>query len=506
MKNLMTFALLISFSFSVMAENETSPLVSLRSDLNSSLEVTNEKMSLKNLKTLADERNTDMDVAFENYIIAKRRVAVARAAFNPLTTGHALGIALGLTYLWAPIAIEAVLSIPTKLYNVSSNKYLAKAALYNSYDAKNAINNELAHLYYDVLTHEVLLKSVDKEIAVLMYQQASLEKSAPESRKARIDYDKAAILSLKMERIDIYNLYKEELAALKTLLTLNPDDNTLNLAQNNVALSRSFLAGIDLAKLQDFSIVQSNKYKTHINLDRAAEQNVKSVQWSILSFNGLNFSYKSRVRSAKIDAGVAELNKQSTALNVRNEVLMSHEKLDSSIGIAENYGKLSDDSMGFFEDNFELFQNGVKPEEYAIESSIGAIRDFRSKVIAHYASWSAFDDFSKSASFPFVYKTEADNAQKQIEGNELYDISESDFKVVQDGSFNSASVFISSKNLSVVEKVEYRFTSNNVGKLSSSSERRKFEVSIQNEDSRIGNLSGTAIVLLKNGHELSIKF
>ena len=33
----------------------------------------------------------------------------------------------------------------------------------------------------------VLLKSVDKEIAVLMYQQASLEKSAPEARKARTE-------------------------------------------------------------------------------------------------------------------------------------------------------------------------------------------------------------------------------------------------------------------------------------------------------------------------------
>lgn len=207
MKNLITLFVIGSLSFSSMTY--ASPLEGMRASLESSINATNDKMNVVQLKKLASERNTEIDVAFENYLIAKKRVAIARSAFNPLTTGHALGIALGLSYLWAPIAIEAVTSIPTKLYNVSSNKHLAKAALYNSYDARAAINNELAHLYYDVLTHEVLLKSIDKEIEVLMYQQDMLEKTASVARKATIDYNKAQILVLKMERVDIYNLLKE---------------------------------------------------------------------------------------------------------------------------------------------------------------------------------------------------------------------------------------------------------------------------------------------------------
>lgn len=502
MKNLITLFITGSFlSLSVYA----SPLEGLRNELNSSLQATESKMDILALKKMADERNTDMDVAFENYLIAKKRVAVARAAFNPITTGHVLGIALGMTYLWAPIAVEAVTSIPMKLYNVSSNKYLAKAALFNSYEARSAINNELAHLYYDVLTHEVLLKSVDKEIAILMFQQDLLEKTAPTARKATIDYDKAQILALKMERVDLYNLLKEEEAALKTLLTLNPEV-ALEFKHNSQSLKKSFLDNLDQQKLQDFALVNSNKFKTNINIHHAAEANVKSVQWSILSFSGLNFSWKSRVRVAKIDEGVAELNKVSSEKTIKTDVLIQKEKLESALNVVENYSELSDSSMQLFEDNLQLYQSGVKPQDYAFETSLGAIRDFRSKIIAHYASWSALDDFSKAASFNFSFKNENDNAQKQIEANSMYDISESDFKVIQDGSFDNVSLKIASDRLNVVEKVEYRFSNRSYGTISSSSEKRKFEATLSNNNGPIGDLSGIALIVFKNGHELSVKF
>jgi len=483
-----------------------SPLDGMRNNLEGNLVTTSNRVDLVELKNKADERNTDIDVAYENYLIAKKRVAIARAAFNPITTGHLLGISLGMTFLWAPIAVEAVTSIPMKIYNVSSNKHLAKAALYNTKDAKLAINNELARLYYDVLTHEVLLKSIDKEVEVLFYQQDLLEKNAPVARKATIDYNKGQIIALKMERIDIYNLLKEEQAALKTLLSLNPDV-ALDFAQNNVVLKKSFLDNLDEEKLQDFALINSAKFKTNIHLHHAAEANVKSVQWSILTFSGLNFSWKSRVRIAKIDEGVAELNKLSTARKVESEVLIQKEKLASALHLAESYADVSNSSMQLFEDNYNLYQEKQKPIDYSFETSIGAIRDFRNKVIAHYNAWSAMEDFSKSTSFNFSFKNENDNAQKQLEKQAFYDVSENDFKVVVDNRFESVSLSLKSNKLSLVEKVVYQFNDSSYGTLSSGYERSKFEATMNSAQGPvIGNLSGVAVIVFKNGHELTVNF
>ena len=504
MKKIMSLALTLSFSLSVMAN--TSPLENLRSDLNSSVAQTENRLTLVDLKTKAEESSTDIGVAFENYLIAKKRVNIARAQLNPLNTGHALGIALGLSYLWAPIAVEAVLSIPTKLYNISSNKSLAEAARYNSKEARDAIKNEVAHLYFDVLTHEVLLKSLDREIDILLYHTAELEKTAASSRKAKIDYNKASILVLKMERIDIYNLYLEEMAALKTLLSINPDVDTKEFAHIQKALKSEFLSGLDLNGLQDYAVVTSNKVKKHINLHRAAEQNVKSVQWSILSFSGINFSYKSRVRAAKIDEGVAELNKESAYKTVANESVLQAEKLEAAIGVSESYSDISDASLSFFEDNFDLFKNGVKPEEYAIESSIGAIRDFRSRVIAHYAAWSSLDDLQKSLSYSAKVKPEEKTLQEALESSSYYGVSSDDYKVVVTNSYDSVEVKIKSSKLSIVEEVEYDFNDNSLGKRTSSSEKRKFEINVSTENTHVSDYSGVATIVLKNGHEFKVKF
>ena len=169
MKKIITLALIVSTTLASAATEN--PLPNIKSNLENIFSTTVGSKSFQELKKNANDKNVDIDVAFDNYLIAKRNVAIARAQFNPITTGHLLGMSLGLTFLWAPIAIEGVLSIPTKIYDAAKNKHLERAALYNFYQAKNVLNNELAHLYYDILTHEALLKSIDQEIQVLTYQQ-----------------------------------------------------------------------------------------------------------------------------------------------------------------------------------------------------------------------------------------------------------------------------------------------------------------------------------------------
>ncbi|MBC7714640.1 MAG: TolC family protein [Rhizobacter sp.] len=500
MKKLLILALVLSMG--VAQAELVSPLPNLKPDLESMLQNSAGRKNLVEMKKVANDRNTDVDVAFENYLIAKKNISVARAQFNPITTGQLLGVAIGLSYFWAPIAIEAVTSIPTKIYNVSKNKYLSKVAYYNLQDARAQVNNELAHLYYDILTHEVILKTIDQESSILSYQEAKWvdRKFSPE----RIADLKKWELRLGMERVDIYNMYVAELAAIRTLISTT-DGSKYELAQISTLLDKSITTNLDQGKLQDFSVINSDKYKASINLHRASIANVKQVQWSILSFAGLNFSYKRRIKDAKNEENIADLRQQSTELEVRTNVLLQLNKLDSSLDVLSNYNSISTESLQMYADTYESFQMGQLSEDSAIETALGAIRDFRSKVVAHYAAWSALDDFSNSANFDVKEAGTVASApvQGQIETNPLYQLEAADFKVVRKDVNGSTTLLLSSPKIGTVSSVDYVFSTSGIADASSDNGKKNYSVMVAGSPAK---LAGTAMVKLDNGHEFSVKF
>ncbi len=455
------------------------------------------------MKTVANERNTDIDEAMENYIIAKKNVNVARAQFNPITTGHLLGIAMGVGYLWAPLAIDAVLSIPTKIYNVSKNKSLARSAEYNLYDARQQINNEIAHLYYDILTHEVILKTIDLEMQILTYQEAQWkEKKYTPVRLADL---KKWILRLGMERVDIYKMYTAELAAIRTMISTT-DATNYELSQNPTLLSKTIIADLDLERLQDFSLKNSNKYKSSIHMGHAADANVKQVKWSVITFSGLSFSYKRKVKEAKNEAKIAELRKQAVAKEVKTNVLLQVSKLDSNIDVFDNYNSVSNTSLDVFADTLQSFDMGQLSEDAVIETALGAIRDFRSKVVAHYNAWSSLDDFSTSANYDFSVKPnyEEKALQKQMELNPLYRLQEDSFTVKSRTGENVA-LYLSSPKIGTVSSVDYDFEDETLTSKFSDDGKSNYAVYLVGKTAP-ETINGVANVTLDNGHEFKVNF
>ena len=496
--------LILFFSISVLNAVELSPLSHIDRDLSNLLSSSSSRKSYTEMKKIADDKNSDVAIAFENYIIAKRKVAIARLQFNPLTTGHFLGIALGLPYLWTPFAIEAVLSIPTKIYNISKNNYLKKVALYNLYDARSALNNELAHLYYDIVTHEVILKSIDMETDILTYQLAKI--SDPKISETKVDKIKKWIISLGVERSDIYNLYVSELSAIRTLISTS-NENSFELQQFSKMLNKDFLKDLDQFKIQDFSLLNSDKYKASINLELASKANIKQVDWSILSWSGLNFSYVKRIKAAKNEASVAKLRKDSTKLEVKTRVLMELEKLDSSIDILMNYDSISNDSLKIYSDTYQSFLLGQLNEDAVVETSIAAIRDFRSKVVAHYSSWSALSDFSTSANYDFVNRSiqSSDSAQTQLDSVSGSIFNGFDFKINKHFVEDSYVLYLTSKKISSVSKIDYYFDDESLGLRTADDGTNDYAIAIPSaEVPRV--FSGRAVIRLDNGDEYQIKF
>lgn len=502
MKTLMTFALVTAMSAHVpmaFAQPDAGPMAELETNLFGIFKKTEGRKNIAQMKTTANERNVDVEIAFENYLIAKKKVTIARAAFNPLRTSHVLGIALGVNYLWAPMAVDAVLSIPMKIHDVHKSNYLKQAALHNLNDAREALNNELAHLYFDILSHEAIMRTIDEEIKVMNFYQKRLV--ARQASAGRLEEIKGAVLGLQMERTDIYDLYLKELSAIRTLLRMD-DTQKFELAQVEQELNKSVTYGLDVKKLKEFALANSHKYKVSVNIHRAAQSNVKSVKWSILSAEGLNFGYKKRVKVAKNEENIAQLQRESTELTVKNNVKLQLERLNSSINVFENYDQLADTSLDVFGDKFEMFMAGAAAEDEVVSYSLSAIRDFRSKIVAHYNSWSAMDDFSDAANYSFSVANQ--NILSELESKPLYFVAKEDFSVTK-ASNGSGSFLLSLKNMKdhEVESVEYRFAE---GKLPAKKVQGDRKFALVLEGAAPEAVTGTAIVRFANGYEIDLKF
>lgn len=396
MKSLIIF--FIMSSLELVHAATPNPLPDLKKSLEGMLLNTEGRVQLKEMKVLANQRNTDINVAFENYLIAKKKIWAARALFNPVTTGDLLGLSLGVTYLWGALAAEAILSIPTHIYNVKKSKYLSLVAMTNLYEARLLLNNELAHLYYDVLSHEVMLKTIDKEIQILTYQEERwIERSV---FREKLEGIRKQILKLGLSRIDIYNLYIEELSAIRILLSIN-ETAKYELAHVPHVLERSITTAIDKEKLQNFALANSDKYKGALYLELAAHANLKKVAWSIISKEALSFTYRRRMKEARNEEHIAALRVESTKREVKNNVLLELHKLDSSLDLLASFHAISENSLKYSSFIYEGSIRGAYSEDDALETSLEAIRDFRNKSIAHYQTWSSFDDFSTSANFDF---------------------------------------------------------------------------------------------------------
>lgn len=504
MKKILILILVLSTGL-VNAEVEKNPLRYVKPRLVEMLQPSSMGMgkNLREIKEVANSRNTEISGAIENYVIAKKNVSIARSNFNPITTGHLLGISLGLNFLWAPLAVDAILSIPTKFYNLSKNKHLASAKEYNLYDVRQIINNEVAHLYYDILTHEVILKTIDLEMEVLRYQELRWLENKYSER--RIADQRKYILRLGMERVDIYKLYLSELAAFRTLISTS-ENSSYELSQVDILINKSLINGIELDRLQNLSLKYSNKYKAARSLTLAAQKNVKQVKWSLITLGGFNFSYKRNVKNAQNEERIASLRQQSVAKEVKTNVLLQVSKLDSNIDIFDNYNYVSNASLDIFEDTLQSYEMGQINEDSVVETAIVAIRDYRTKVVAHYTAWASVDDFSNSANYDFTINPNDEDRsfQKQIETNPLYKLDEDSFsvKIKED---QGLTFYLSSPKIGTVSKVEYEFDEENLDTQFSDDGRSNYAVTFFSKEMP-AIISGVANVTLDNGYEFQIKF
>ncbi|CAM9867338.1 unnamed protein product, partial [Chrysoparadoxa australica] len=341
-----------------------------------------EALNIESIKSLSNTRNKDLQNAYENYFIAKKNVSVARAAINPVSTGYILGIALGANYLWLPVAVNAVLSLPTKFYNVQKNKALENSQYWSHRHARKIFANEAVNLYLDIMTNEFILKSIDLELELYSELFDSLMTSETPN-VSTLDEVRGTILSLQKEALTISDVVVKERAALRTLLSYGPETK-LELAQDTRFLSQVNRSSYTDRELENIAFENSDRYNAQYWMYQASIKNLKMVRWSLISFNGLNFTYGQRVKIAKTEKRVAAEEMNNMKIRVKEIVIDGLNKLNGALAVQKIKEAKSQESLNFNAGIRTNYENGQLSLNDYVMTAVDAIRDFRQFVAAHY--------------------------------------------------------------------------------------------------------------------------
>jgi len=381
--------LIVLFVVTCAVNNSFALPVSLESELFSYLDSKPEALDVTALKGLVRTRSKDIANAYERYYAAKEDVAIARSALNPFNTGLVLGVSLGATYLWAPLAVNAVLSLPTKFYSIKRNSALRNAQYWYYALAKDKLATEVSKLYYDILTNEFILKSIDLEV--------SLYNELYDSYASGNDSDKMkevqeTIFGLQLESLTIQDVVIKERASLNTMLSYGPDVE-LVLAQDSRVLTKISSRRRTHKKILKKARKLSKDYKAKYWMYKAAAKNVRLVRWSIFTIGGFNFSYRQRVRIAKQEKKVARSEKKISYAIVGKKALDSLYQLKTAKKLQDINEEKSVSSLNFSGGVRTNYENEKLTLSDYVMTAVSAIRDYRSFVVSHYHTQGMMQDF-----------------------------------------------------------------------------------------------------------------
>jgi len=361
----------------------------LESELFSYLDTKPESLDATTIKGLVRTRNKDIANAYEKYYVAKKNVSIARAALNPLNTGLILGVSLGATYLWAPLAVNAILSLPTKFYNIKKNTALKNAQHWYFELAKDKLATDVSKLYYDILTNEFILKTIDLEVSLYneLYDSYKSENSSEKLKEIQ-----ATILGLQLESLTIHDVVIKERAALNTMLSYGPDVE-LELGQDHRVLSQISSYGTTNSEIAKISRANSKDFKAKYWMHVASIKNIKLVRWSLITIGGLNFSYAQRVRVAKQEEKVARREMNISDAIAGSKGLDSLYQLKTAKRLQDISEEKSVSSLNFSAGVRTNYENDKLTLSDYVMTAVSAIRDYRNFVVSHYHTQGMMQNF-----------------------------------------------------------------------------------------------------------------
>jgi hypothetical protein len=353
------------------------------------------ELSLTDVREQVLNDQLDVRVSYERLLQAQKRIAEARAQYFP----YGLGTVAALYFLnaWTPLVlIELVTSLPSKIYQVQSEKNLRIAAKYDHIALRENVKNQIATLYYTILKeeaglqlmrHEVLLM---EELLAVVDEQIELGVGQFEDRQ-RIEL---RLLDLRDIALRFGSFVAEEKAAFNELIGVGPE---VSLKLEPV---RPFLTPMSLrttrAEVTQSAVEKSPEIVSAQFRIQAARRSRSSVKWSILSFSGIGFGHWSRVQVAGSKIAEAKLQKELVTANITSGAQISYSKFQRQLGAFEKDATALDATALYLRGERAMYDAGQTSLDRLIEVELLYLRDFSDWAISHYDALIRLDDLARA--------------------------------------------------------------------------------------------------------------
>lgn len=423
-----------------------------------------EALTLKQVNNLVVNDQIDLQISYERLLQAQKKIGEARAQYFP----YGLGTVAAMYFLniWNPLVlIELVTSLPSKIYNVQSEKNMSMAQQYSNEALKENIKNQVAHLYYNVLKEESALKIAKMEIILLetLYKVTEERVMLGLSTEQELRSIELRMLDLRDICLKFSGYLSAEKAAFNTMISQMPSmAKSIELQTEGTFLNpNEFGLSDEILKLN--ALDRSPEIVAAEYMITAASRAKSSTAWSVLSFSGIGFGYWGRIQVAGSKIDQARLNREQVEVTLANQSYVLNNSFHRTLDHFTSEEVVFNDTALFFESEFAKFNAKEIALDRLVETGILYLKDFREMVAAHYDALKKLKDIERVA-LGDVRTNALDSAQVEVVFSELnkgkYSISiatSEDVKSVEyifeNGGLNSMTTFNRSTGFGIVLKL-----------------------------------------------------
>ncbi|MBY0516603.1 MAG: TolC family protein [Bacteriovoracaceae bacterium] len=388
MINILLAALLATFRISAWAHQD------IKVEANKVFTVNQSDIDLATLKDRVINDQLDIEISYQRLVQAQKRIAEARAQYFP----YGLGTIAAFYFLnaWSPLLlVELVTSLPSKIYQVQSEKNMRTAQYYSHQAVKENIKNQVATLYYSMLKEETGLFLAGLEVKLLedllkVYEDQLAVGMVTLDEVKKVEY---RLLDLRDIVLRFEGYLAEEKAAFNLLMGAGPEAEfnlkpvTPFLASNSLRLSSEEIVQGAFDRAPEITAAQ---YRI-----QAARRSKSSVKWSILSFSGIGFGYYARIQVAGSKVEQASIEKSLTEANIKSAAMIGYTKYNRSLGHFLNEVTSLNATEVFLNGEREMYDTGVTSLDRLVEVELLYLKDFSEWAISHYDALIRLDDLSR---------------------------------------------------------------------------------------------------------------
>lgn len=353
-------------------------------------------LTLEQVQTMVVNDQLDIQISYENLLQAQKKIAQARAQYFPYGLGTVAAIYL--LNSWNPlILVELVTSLPSKVYNVLSEKNMRMATQYSNKALALNIQNQVANLYFTILKEETALKLSRMQLSLLesLYKVTEERVMIGLSQETELRSLEFRILDMRDILLRFEGYLSAEKAAFNTLISQNPEiGNKLELQPVSEFLNASDY-GLSSEVLKRMAIDRSPEIVAADYMVTAAKRNKSSTKWSVLSFSGIGFDYWSRIQISGSEIEGARLKRRLVQNNLENQVYILNNDFHRSLDFFNSEKVVFADTALFYDAELARFMAEEIALDRLLEAGILYVKDFSEYAISHYDALIELSDLER---------------------------------------------------------------------------------------------------------------